>query len=174
MRLSPLDDATLPLAAGWIAAPENWRWLDFRGPGQPPDVLMLTAMSRRGSHCMRVYGAPGTEAPVGLVVLDDVSTRFGTASLWYVLGDKRHAGQGLTTAAVGAMLRLGFGELGLETVQAWVAEGNDASIRVLERNGFRRVGRYRRAHVVDGRWCDRLLYDLLASEHGAPWPSQTP
>jgi RimJ/RimL family protein N-acetyltransferase len=49
-------------------------------------------------------------------------------------------------------------------IQTWVAEGNP-SLRLVERLGFRFVGRQRRCHYIDGRPHDRLLYDLLASEH---------
>ncbi|HEU4644026.1 MAG TPA: GNAT family protein, partial [Burkholderiales bacterium] len=52
----------------------------------------------------------------------------------------------------------------LNVIQTWVAEGNPSQ-RLVERLGFRFVGRQRSSHAVDGRPCDRLLYDLLASEH---------
>ena len=47
---------------------------------------------------------------------------------------------------------------------AWAADGNTGSIRILERNGFRPIGRQRMCHVIGGRQVDRLLFDLLTSE----------
>jgi len=84
-----------------------------------------------------------------------------------VLGDKTYAGRGYTSRAVGQLLTLGFTTLGLETVSAWAVEDNAASIQVLVRNGFLAIGRQRQCHVIDGRPRDRLLFDLLASEHGS-------
>jgi hypothetical protein len=42
---------------------------------------------------------------------------------------------------------------------------HNPSLRTIERLGFRFVGRLRQSHYIDGRLCDRLLYDLLACEH---------
>lgn len=164
MPLLPLDAAGAELAAAWLADPENWQWLDFRGAVRPPDPLALVVASRRDRHVLRLY-REGDGAPVGLVALSEVSPRFGTATLWYVLGDKRRAGRGCTTRAVGELLEMAFRELGLTAVHAWVVDGNAPSARVLELNGFRCSGRQRHAHRIDGQPRDRFLYDLLATEH---------
>ena len=50
-----------------------------------------------------------------------------------------------------------------------IQEGNRGLMRAVDkfehRLGFKFIGRQRRCHVVDGRVCDRLWFDLLASEH---------
>ena len=56
-------------------------------------------------------------------------------------------------------------ELGLFAVNAWSVQTNIPSIRILERNYFRRVGTRRQCHYVDGQAHGRLLFDLLVSEH---------
>ncbi len=167
MRLDPLDGGTLELAAGWLADEANHRWLDFGGGVQrlPPGALKL--MVQRDLHCLRVFRADDGGAPTGLVALSNIAPRFGTATLWYVLGDRAQAGRGHTTRAVAAILAHGFGALGLGAVNAWAVEGNAASIGVLTANGFRPIGRQRRCHVIDGRYRDRLLFDRLAGEAAA-------
>jgi len=57
-----------------------------------------------------------------------------------------------------------FQELGLHSVNTWTVEHN-ASRRGAERLGFRFIGRQRQCHLIDGQPYDRLLFDLLASEH---------
>jgi len=42
---------------------------------------------------------------------------------------------------------------------------HNPSLRTIERLGFRFVGKLRQSHYIDGRLYDRLLFDLLASEH---------
>ena len=42
---------------------------------------------------------------------------------------------------------------------------HNQSLRIIERLGFRFIGRQRQCHYIDGRPYDRLLFDLLASEH---------
>lgn len=167
MRLIEPDAAVLERAAGWLGHPGNGRWLDFGDGVQSLTLPALILMSKRRAHVLRAFTADDADEPVGLVALSDVARTVGTARLWYVLGAKEHARRGLTTRAVSRLLTLGFTELGLAAVNAWVVDGNAASVAVLERNGFRPVGRQRRCHVMDGRRYDRLLYDLLAEEHGA-------
>ena len=65
------------------------------------------------------------------------------------------------------ILTMGFKVLGLQAINAWTVESNGPSIRVLEQNQFRLIGRQRRCHYIDGFPFDRLLFDLLAEEHKA-------
>jgi len=63
------------------------------------------------------------------------------------------------------MLTVGFRELGLHAVSAWTLETNIGGQRVLEALHFKPIGRQRQCHYIDGRPYDRLLFDLLATEH---------
>lgn len=166
VTLRPPDAAALGRVAGWLADAATARWLDFGDGVQALSPATLAVMAKRSSHVLRVFTADGDDAVAGLVALSDVARTVGTARLWYVLGAKEHAGRGLTTRAVAGLLTLAFTELGLGAVNAWAVDGNVASMKVLARNGFRLVGRQRRCHLMDGGRHDRLLYDLLAEEHG--------
>jgi RimJ/RimL family protein N-acetyltransferase len=42
---------------------------------------------------------------------------------------------------------------------------HNPSIHLIERVGFRPIGRQRQCHDIDGHAYDRLWFDLLASEH---------
>jgi hypothetical protein len=42
---------------------------------------------------------------------------------------------------------------------------NNPSLRIGERLHYNYIGRQRQCHCIDGRLYDRLLFDLLASEH---------
>lgn len=78
--------------------------------------------------------------------------------------DEAHNGQGLATAAVGEMLELAFGPLGLHRVQAETLVHNVASQRVLERNGFSRYGLAPGYLQIAGRWQDHVMFQVLASD----------
>jgi RimJ/RimL family protein N-acetyltransferase len=59
---------------------------------------------------------------------------------------RAHWNRGLATEVAGALVRFGFGELGLRRIVASVEAGNAASVHILEKLGFRlrrleRVGR---------------------------------
>lgn len=164
VRLAPIERPEIPLVAGWLADPANARWLDF-GPGQPVlTAAALAVMVQRDLHLLRTVRLDEAETPIGVVALSHVDRRFGTGQLWYLMGDKRYEGRGCTSAAVSKLLGVAFDEIGLQAVNAWAVVDNRASIRVLERNHFRLIGRQRRCHYIDGRPFDRLLFDLLATE----------
>ncbi len=148
-----------------MAQKGNWQWLDFGNGQQILTSITLKIMAQRDAHFLRLFAPDSTLAPIGLVGLSNINRTFRTAMLWYVLGDKDYTGQGWTTRAVSASLSCGFNELGLRAVNAWAVEQNIPSLRVLERNNFRLIGRQRQCHYIDGRSCDRLLFDILASEH---------
>jgi RimJ/RimL family protein N-acetyltransferase len=164
MQLLSLDTPQLvDLVGHWLGAEENYKWLDFGGGVQALTPAVLRIMAQRDLHVLRAYTAEGDDVPAGVVGLSNVDRGFRTASVWAVLGNKRYGG--CTTRAVSEILTLGFTELGLWAINAWTVEVNVAARRVLERLHFRYVGRQRRCHYVDGRPRDRLLFDLLASEH---------
>lgn len=173
MKLLPLDDPGLvELAAGWLARKENYQWLDFGAGRQIVTPALLRIMAQRESHFLRVYTADLDEAPVGILGLNSVDRVFGTATWWGASGEKSFRVRGYSTLASSLFITLAFRELGLRAINTWVADGNP-SRRIIERLGFRFIGRQRQSHVIDGRPYDKLFYDLLASEHreleGARW-----
>jgi [ribosomal protein S5]-alanine N-acetyltransferase len=78
--------------------------------------------------------------------------------------DEPRSGRGLATAAVAELLTVAFGELGLHRVEAGTAVDNLASQRVLEHNGFTRVGLLRRHLLLQGEWVDHYLWERLADD----------
>ena len=161
--IEPLTQEYVTLVAGWLDRPDVWKWLDFgRGRQRLPEAA-LTLMLRQDAQRLWLVRAAGGN-PVGVVALGDISPTFGTAVLWYVIGVVDARGRGIATASVNATIAEAFGALALHAVQAWVVRGNEASVRVLERNGFQRVGVQRACHVVDGDRRDRVLFDRLAGD----------
>ncbi len=122
-------------------------------------------MTQREIHVIRAFTDDSDEVPIGIVGLSNVDRSFKTATPWCVVGDKRYAGQGYGSRAISKILALGFRELGLHSILAWAVADNAASLRLIEHNNFRLIGRQRECHYIDGRPRDRLLFDMLASEH---------
>jgi RimJ/RimL family protein N-acetyltransferase len=165
MKLLPLDKpGVFDLAAGWLAQKENYQWLDFGSGRQIVTPQLLKVMVQRDTHFLRAYTSDRDDVPIGIVGLNSVDRVFKTATFWGVSGDKSFRNRGYSTIASSKLMSLAFGDLGLHSVNTWTVEGNP-SLRTIERLGFRFVGRQRRCHCIDGRLFDRLLFDLLASEH---------
>jgi len=63
-----------------------------------------------------------------------------------------------------AVLRYGFERMRLNKVEACTDPRNVASIRLLERLGFRQDGVLRENTYFHGRFIDEVIFSLLASE----------
>ena len=80
-------------------------------------------------------------------------------------------GRGVITEACGLVVRHAFvpeddGGMGLRRLRIIAAEGNVASRKVIEANGFVETGRMRQENPMrDGSYSDTIYYDLLASEY---------
>lgn len=104
---------------------------------------------------------------VGRITLNDiVRGPFQSCHLGYWVAQAMN-GRGVATAAVAAIVRVAFEELGLHRVQAGTLPHNAASQRVLERNGFVRFGTAPDYLNIAGRWQDHALFQLIAPEPAA-------
>ncbi len=87
----------------------------------------------------------------------------GIGEIGYLIG-RPYRGRGYATEAVGALVRVAFGPLGLHRVEARVFPGNSRSERVLRKQGFRREGRLREPVRKGGRSLDVIVYGRLRSD----------
>ena len=165
VKLLPLDTPELiELVASWLARKENYQWLDFGSGRQIVTAALLKVMAQRDTHFLRAYTGGDDDIPIGIAGLNSVDRVFKTGTLWGATGEKSFRSRGYATFAGSKFMTLAFRELGLHTINTWVVEHNP-SLRVVERLNFRFIGRQRQCHYIDGLPCDRLFFDLLASEH---------
>lgn len=73
-------------------------------------------------------------------------------------------GLGIATAACALGVDHGFGRVGVHRITATHLPENEASHRVLKKNGFRNEGLLRRNLHINGRWRDHYLMALTADE----------
>ena len=86
-------------------------------------------------------------------------------TIGYWVDGRRH-GRGLATGAVGEVVSYAFGELDLHRVEAATLVDNVASQRVLENNGFDRIGLARGFLRIAGDWRDFFLFQRIADGRG--------
>jgi ribosomal-protein-alanine N-acetyltransferase len=104
---------------------------------------------------------------IGTIRLSDYSPTHARASVGYALG-RPHWNRGLTTEALGAVLRFGFSEVGLHRIYAYCHVDNVASERVMQKAGMTYEGTLREVIRVKGGYESRKLYAILGSE----WTAQ--
>jgi ribosomal-protein-alanine N-acetyltransferase len=143
-------------------------------PTWPDDDLTRFAFRRRvrryaqeiredASYAFFVFRSRDDEL-LGGVTLSNVRRGVAQAcSLGYWMG-ARHAGQGLMTRAVRAVTPFVFDTLRLHRLEAACMPHNAASVRVLEKAGFKREGFARRYLCIAGVWQDHVLYAMLADD----------
>jgi ribosomal-protein-alanine N-acetyltransferase len=86
-----------------------------------------------------------------------------SASLGYWVVEKA-AGQGLTPVAVALATDYLFFEKGLHRMEVCIRPENTASLRVVEKLGFRYEGFRRRYIHIDGKWADHFCFALVVEE----------
>ena len=166
VRLEPPAREHLPNIAKWrtdLEAPryllifqfppapkQHEQWLEKVAASQ--DEIMWTVIDRRDG------------ALVGLCGLDKISWRHRHAIGWTFLGDKERWGGGLGTETARLRTSFAFKQLGFEKVMTEIYTGNTASIRMVEKVGFRQAGILRRHRFVDGVWQDLWLGEVLRAE----------
>jgi len=146
------------LAASWLSRPDTNRWLNSEWRGRQTTSSMIAIMLRNRKNRLFLVRSDGLSA--GLVGLADIDFPDKTAMVWYILGETSLSGKGVTTEAVRQVASIAFGEMGLYSLYAWVMEDNTASLRVLDRAGFKKAGRLRLTANSSGRQVDRVYYDL--------------
>lgn len=166
VTLHPMTPPTITELANWLSHPNNYKWLDFGNGRQVLSANALTMMGKSGAHCLRAcHDASGRV--VGVAALQHVDNGFRSAMLWGVRFRVRPPSRSTAVHQIRQIFDVGFHELGLTSIYAWVAAPNSPSIATVKATGMREVGRQRQAHIIDGVAHDRLLFDILASEFDA-------
>lgn len=84
------------------------------------------------------------------------------AELGYVIS-RKYWNKGFATQAIKSAIQIGFKDLDIERIEAFVDPANIASQRVLERNGFIKEGLLKNSLVQKGIIKDRFLYAIFKS-----------
>lgn len=89
------------------------------------------------------------------------SLRGGAAGYWV---GRQWAGRGIAPTALAALVDHAFTGIGLHRVEVNIRPENAASLRVVDKLGFRDEGLRRRYLHIDGRWCDHRSFALTVED----------
>lgn len=82
------------------------------------------------------------------------------AEIGYMLSPDFH-GKGIIPEAVNALLKYGFENLKLHSIEAVIDPENYASEKVLQKCGFVKEAHLREAEFWEGKFLDKVIYSLL-------------
>jgi [ribosomal protein S5]-alanine N-acetyltransferase len=112
----------------------------------------------------KAVSEPGNNYPVfvGSIGLKNIDLIDKKANLGYWIG-KQYWGRGIATECVKLIIKYAFSssELGLREIIAHVFPENNASIRVLEKNGMKKKGEVNEYHKVSKRYRRSLKYSIV-------------
>jgi ribosomal-protein-alanine N-acetyltransferase len=135
----------------------------FTEAGQRAAIEQALTEYRQGRNLPQVILDDGAGI-VGRITLNGiVRGPFLSCSVGYWVSQSV-TGRGVATAALREITAVAFGELGLHRIQAETLLDNFASQRVLERNGFARIGMAPTYLKIAGHWQDFILYQLCARD----------
>lgn len=143
-------------------------------PIRPASHLTLEGQQQQVADAVRDFAAgtgfafgvflSETDEMIGRIALSNVVRgAWQNATLGYFM-DQDCNGKGYTTAAVRLALQFAFSDGKLHRVQAAVMPRNLASIRVLEKNGFRHEGLSLRYLQIYGKWEDHVILAITAED----------
>lgn len=103
---------------------------------------------------------------IGIISLDLKKVKYRNAEVWFKL-DPGKWNQGYATESLNAVLKFGFGSLGLHRIEGGCSIHNAASYRVMEKAGMTREGIKRQHLPLDDGWHDAYMYSILQEEFDA-------
>jgi [ribosomal protein S5]-alanine N-acetyltransferase len=142
-----------PLADPWLRLPDT--------PELFAAYLERAARDDRASYLIRHRACGGL---VGLVNVNNIVRGSLQSGYLGYAAFASHAGRGLMTEGLRAVLGSVFGDLGLHRVEANIQPGNARSIGLVQRLGFQKEGFSRRYLKIAGEWRDHERWALLAED----------
>lgn len=167
VRLRPLRAGDAAAVFALYSDPEVCRYWSF-APWTELAQAEAWLVERMGWRPPATYGwalaDPAGDELVGTVSLFALSGPNQRAELGYSLLPARQ-GRGLAREGVRMALAFGFGELGLQRIEADVDPRNQPSWRLLEHFGFQREGLLRNRWRVGDTFADSWMYGLLRDDY---------
>ena len=165
--LRPITNADVPAVLELFSNPEVTRYWGHSVLQDTSDAESWVARTMEGFRDRSLLEwaiADSVDAPlIGTACFAEWNRTHRWAKIGFALRHDRW-GQGIVSEILPVLLRFGFRELHFHRVEAEVDPRNHASIRGLERLGFRLEGWMRERHIADDGIQDELLYGLLASD----------
>jgi RimJ/RimL family protein N-acetyltransferase len=103
-----------------------------------------------------------TEEFVGTISLHKIDWIARRAEMGYMIGNKRFWGKGVASEAISLVTDYGINRLGLNKIVAGVVEGNNGSVRVLEKNGYKKYATEYQEYWLEGKFLDSHKFFILA------------
>ncbi|WP_237391744.1 GNAT family N-acetyltransferase [Paenibacillus dendrobii] len=114
-----------------------------------------------------IFAAQEPDRLLGIIEVFDVNQKVNSLTVGYFLAE-RHFGKGIATAALQLLTGFLLKEANVNRIQAEVMPVNEASKKVLLKNGFTKEGLLRQSAIWSGKGIvDLEIYSLLKGDEEA-------
>lgn len=167
LHLRWLEDRDIPALFRIFGDPETVRY--WSSPPLPDEAaaaeLLAEIRSLFAAGTLYEWGVASRDGDeiVGTCTLASISVPHRRAELGFAV-NRAYWGRGYAFEAITAVVNYAFASLGLHRLEADVDPRNHASIRCLEKIGFRKEGYARERYHLGGEIQDAVLYGLLRNE----------
>jgi ribosomal-protein-alanine N-acetyltransferase len=107
-----------------------------------------------------------SKAVMGYCLLFNLDRANCRAEIGYALKPE-YWRMGIATEAIEALIKFGFGKMGLHGIEANVNPKNTGSKKLLEKIGFRKEAYFREHHLSNGKFSDSEIYCIIESDLNA-------
>ncbi|MBK8159646.1 MAG: GNAT family N-acetyltransferase [Rhodospirillaceae bacterium] len=155
LTLRPLAMSDAPALHQWLSDPQVMRYWS---------TLPHTEIAQTEAWVQSSLDAMAKGEAQDFAVLHDGRV-IGRVAFWQgdeigFLFDPKAWGKGFASEALRAIAAYGFEVLGFDEIRADVDPDNAASLRVLERVGFKRTGFAEKTFEIGGKWFDSVYLSL--------------
>ena len=157
LRPITLDDCTRRYV-DWLNDPEVNRFLETRWQVQTLASIKNFVMEQITNEDVRMMAITLDDQHIGNLKIGPVNRHHGYGDLSYFIGERSLWGKGYATKAVELAVSIAFNDLKLHRLQAGIYARNQASERVLIRNGFAREGTLHNQLKTELGWDHHILY----------------
>lgn len=114
---------------------------------------------------LRLMICDSDDNSVGLIDIFDLEPKDRRAAVGILITDEENRSKGYGTEVLHLIANYCFSHLGLHQLYANVTADNQASIRLFEKNNFRKIGLKKDWILINGKFKDEILYQLINNVH---------
>jgi len=167
LLLRPYSEEDVPSVFMVLSAhPEITKWMLFSPPQKIDDTREFFLQSQKDFPDKGVvFCIFEDDEFAGIISLEFQTQKYGTkinlARLGYWLDPAFH-GRGIMTEAASAVIDFAFNTLKIHKIETGHFAENDASRRVIEKCGFRKIGTKEQHYFRNEKWHDHVEYERIS------------
>ena len=108
---------------------------------------------------------------VGLIDLFDYDPRNNRAGVGIIIKSPNARNKGIGSEALRLLVQYAFSQLNLHQLYANIDTGNEPSVALFTNFGFQKIGTKKEWNLVNGKYKDEAMYQLINHQSGAGEPA---